>query len=486
MTSTRSNLLYTIAFNVFGILTPLVTYPYITRVLGPGNLGSVGVANGLAAYFIAFAGLGLIPYGVRVAAVERRDPALLSRTVSELFLVQLVVSALSFAAYLGVVLFSPAYAPMASLFAVVGAQIALAPLGFDWLFQGLEDFRFIGLRNMILQAATLVALFVFVRKPEDFVVYAGLASATTLASGLVSSARAVARTRPVLRGLAPGRHLKGLLSFTGINFLIAAYTNADFLSLGLFSTTQEAGYYTIPIKLARLTAVLGASLSTVLLPKLAAYASSGDEEGARATLRRSSSFLLLFALPAGAGLAATADRLVAIFGGPGYESAVPTLRAAALLVPLFTFTNFLQMQVLVPRGKEGRLAMAFGAGLGAAALANALLTPRFGHDGTMAATIIAEATVLAVQVAGTGRREAAAMIDGKSAIRYLCGAGLAAAAAWAACRLPLGAVPAFCAAVAAAVVLYVSFLVILRDPEAFSLLAWGRGFLPGQKPRGRG
>jgi len=475
MKSTRSNLLYTIAFNAINILTPLITYPYVSRVLGPAGLGNVGVANGLAAYFLAFAGIGLVPYGVRAIAVERSEPQKLAQTYSELFLTQLVVSIVAFVAYIAVVLFSPVYSRTLLLFIVVGIQIVLTPLGLDWFFQGLEEFRFIGIRNMVLQCANVAALFIFVKKPDDFVVYAGISTAMTLIYAIISIPKAISLSRfAPFSELNPSRHLGGLVSFTAMSFLIAAYTNADFLALGLLSTPEEAGYYTIPIKIARLTAVLGSSLSTVLLPKLSASIGAGDDDGVRDMLRHSSSFLLLFILPAAAGIFCTAPLLVEIFGGSGYKASVNTLRLGAFLVPAFTLQSYFQMQVLVPRRKEKKLLLAYGVGLVVAVFANFALTGRLGHNGAMISSLLAELAVIAVECSAIGWNGILDLFDGRALVHYLCGMILVAGVALGCCHIHGSALIVFIVAAICASFAYGMLLILIGDAEAKEILTWGK------------
>ena len=500
--SIASNFLYSSLTTVLNVAVPLLTYPYITRVLGPDNLGRLGVAASLANYFIAAAGLGFATYGVRAvakAAADSRHSAgshgvqeshgareshdaksALARVASELGALALGASAVAATAYFAAILAVGRYRADLALFALFGLTIIASNAAVEWFFRGVERFRFIGLRNLVLQVVSVVFLFIIVRGPGDTVPYAALlAIVALLGAGLnLGAARRIVHL--TFTGIRPLSHLAPMALFTLIAFSITAYTNLDFLFLGLASDPRQAGFYTVSIRLARMVTTVTATLSAVLLPRLSQL-SSGDEEGFARILGQSARAIALFSLPAAAGIAVTADDLAVFFGGAGFAESAASLRILALLVPIVGASNFLQLQILVPRSRERAMLWSFGAGLAVTSLAMFLWVRPFGHIGAAWAMVAGEAAVLAVHAVLCLRLEPESLPRRFGLARYLAGTAITFLAALAV-RAFLAPGPArLAAAVIAGCLAYAVTLVAGGDPMTRGLIqkAQPSGHHPG-------
>jgi O-antigen/teichoic acid export membrane protein len=468
-TSIAKNFFYSSLNTVLNVLIPLITYPYVARMLGPESMGRLGIAGSFSSYFAVAAAFGFPIYAVKAIASARYDERGLERTTGELFSLSSVFCIVAAIAYAITVAAVPRYRADAALFAIFGIGIVSGPLSIDWLFQGIERFKYIGLRQLVLRSLFVVALFLLVRGQGDTISYAAIFAVTGMASAVVNLAtsRRYVRLRPRIGGAA--RHLGPMLVLGIASFLITAYTNLDFLFLGLLSNDRQAGLYNISLRLARVVVTAAATLSGVLLPRLSALVGKDEEEYQR-ILGGSMSVTLLFCLPAGFGLAATAPDLVHLFGGKAFDESVASLYIIAAIVPIVALSNLLQMQVLVPRGKEKRMILSFATALVLTGAAMTLLVPRFGQVGAAIGTLIGESTVLVCHLAITGREERSRLFSGSGILRYGAGAVLTGAAALAPRLFLEVGVLRLCVCIAFGIATYFAYLLAAGDPIFVSVL----------------
>ncbi len=479
--SVPANFLYAGLGPVLNALVPLVAYPYIARIFGPEHMGTLGVASSLSGFFLVIASLGLPLYGVRETARNRKDPVALGRLLTELFSLQIVVSVLSTAAYMLLVFSVPRYRAEPLVFAAFGATILVAGCNVDWFLQGIEEFRYMGIRNTVIKALSLALLFLVVRRREQYVLYSFFFAGFNASTIALNLRAASFHAKPSFQGVRPLLHLRPMVVFTITAAAATAYTSLDFLFLGLIADRGQSGFYNISIRLVRTFGFVTATLSGVLLPRLANIVSD-DEQGFRRTLSDSLRAIMMIALPVAVGVLAVADDFILVFAGAQYDGAGASLRITAAIIPVAAVSNFLQVQVLVPRGRERPTLLSFAAGIvvGVAAL-YALVGP-YGHRGAAAGMLAAECAVLAVQAAIVGRRELGAIVDGRGIGKYAAGAVAGGAAALLVVRADAPVGPRLAAAIGTGGLVYFLFLVFVRD-DLF-MRALGKLGIPGRDRSG--
>lgn len=410
------------------IAIPLLTYPYIARVLGPVNIGKLGIASSFTNYFIVAASIGLPVYGVREIARTRDDASKLRSTASELLFVSIISAVLSSLLFLIVIALVPQYKNDFLLFLIFGTTIAGSTLGIEWFFQGIERFRYIGVRNVIIKAVFVLSIFIFIRKENDYRTYALLFAISNVAGAIINLCAASRHVHFSFTHIQPIRHVTPMAIFALYSFLITAYTNLDLLFLGLFSQNEQAGLYNISIRIVRMIIAFIATFSTVLMPRLS-FSREKDARRVGDILKWSSDLILMTTLPAGAGLIAVSGDLALVFAGSSFVGAVSSLKILAGIVPLVALSNFLQMQVLIPLQKERKMILSFIAGLFVSAIILALLVPPYGQVGAAWGMLAGEFTVLIGHSIICGRSELKKIFRFKSLVQYLAGSVLCAGAA---------------------------------------------------------
>ena len=169
--SIKGNILYNVLLNVSGVLFPLITAPYISRVIEPDGLGLFNFSNTYAYYFACFAALGIPYYGTREIAKVRDSIEKQADFVSEVITISCMSTVLVCAFFFLSLLFVPQINENYLIFLISGVFLYITPFRIDWFFRGREEFRYITSRSLIIKTVSIILLFVFVRQKSDLIIY---------------------------------------------------------------------------------------------------------------------------------------------------------------------------------------------------------------------------------------------------------------------------------------------------------------------------
>ena len=296
----------TVKFNFFmnAILTassfifPIITFPYVSRILLPEGVGRVNFATAIASYFTMFAMLGVPTYGVRACAKVRDDKEELSRTVQEILTINLAVGVLAYAVYFLAVWKIPRIRSDAALFSIMGASIGLNVLGVEWMYKGLEEYSYITMRSIIFKLASLALMFFFVKSRGDYVVYGAVSLLANTGSNVLNLLRLRKHItlRPV-RGYCFRRHLKPIMVFFFMSVATTVYTNLDTVMLGFMKTDTDVGYYSAAVKVKNILVSMVTALGTVLLPRVSYYIEHKMEREFIRICQKALNFVAVAAVP---------------------------------------------------------------------------------------------------------------------------------------------------------------------------------------------
>ena len=427
-TSIRRNFIMNMLLAVSGIVFPLISFRYASRILMPDGIGKVSVATSLIAYFTMFAQLGLPVYGIRACAAVRDDRDALSRTVHELMGVSLVMTLIAYALLAAAMFLVPRLEEERLLYTVMSASILLNTIGMEWLYKGLEQYTYITARSVAFKVIALGALFLLVRREEDYVLYGAvsiIASSASYVLNLIHARKYIDFRRP--RGCDWKRHLKPVLVFFAMSCAATVYTHLDTLMLGFMAADADVGYYNAAVKVKGVLVTLVTALGAVLLPRSSWYVEQGRMDDFRRMTQKALRFVLLAASAVTVYFMLYARECVLVLSGEAFLPAEDAMRIIMPTVLLIGLTNVIGMQTLVPLGKEKVVLRSEIAGAAVDLILNLLLIPRFRAAGAAIGTLAAEAVVLAVQYAAL-RNELKGFVRSYKWGRLLAGMILAAAA----------------------------------------------------------
>ena len=184
--SIRLNALLNIILTLSNIVFPLITFPYVSRILNPEGIGVVSFFSSIGNYGILVASLGISTYGIRAVASNREDKDKLSKTVQELAVINVIMSGLVTLLLLGMALVVKQLSKESSLLLITSLTILSSPLALNWLYSGIEEYAYITKRSLIFKVFSLILIFLFVKKPADYIVYAGITLFSTLGSNILN------------------------------------------------------------------------------------------------------------------------------------------------------------------------------------------------------------------------------------------------------------------------------------------------------------
>lgn len=400
--SVKRNFLYNIAYQLLTVSLPLVTSPYLSRVLGPEGIGAYSYTYSVAYYFVLFAMLGINNYGTRAIASSRNDKSDLRRTFWSVWTLQLLTSLLCVVLYL-------AY----SLMMVGGASLALlwvpyvvsAALDINWLFFGLEKFKVTVTRNFVVKLITFILMFVVVRGEYALQSYLILTSLSLLASALVLWPFALREVRPcfpkveeVLAHLGPN-----LILFVPV-IAVSLYTVLDKVMLGQMAGMEEAGIFENSLKIAQVPFSLITALGTVMLPHASNLFASGRTEEGEQYIAPSMWFALLLSSAFSFGLISITPEFVPVFFGEGFYACAVVMPIIVLEMPFMAWANVIRTQYLIPSRADRAYVASVVVGAVVNIVVNVCLIPPFGAFGAGIGTLAAEIAVCLVQTAAVARR----------------------------------------------------------------------------------
>ena len=356
--SIKKNTLYSILKNGSAILFPLITFPYISRVLLTENVGKINFGLSIVSYFNLIASLGIATYAVRECSAVRDDKERLSNTASQIWSINIITTVVAYA-LLAITLTT--YHKLANyriLISIQSLSIIFTTLGADWLNQAMEDFRYITLRTVSFQFISLLLMFVFVHKPEDYMKYAVISLVSGSGSSIVNIwyRRRYCNIRfikDIRYGIDWKRHMIPILYLFVMILAQTIFNSVDSTMLGLIHGDWEVGIYSTAHKISNIINQGVASVLWVIMPRMSYYFAEKKYDEANNLLRKILGFNLLLGLPCAVGCVMIAKDIILVISGEAYIAAAPVLQ---ILMVGFVFSliggNFLGNAILLPSKRE--------------------------------------------------------------------------------------------------------------------------------------
>lgn len=394
--SIRSNFMWNASYQVLLIIAPVITIPYVSRVLGAEQVGLYSYTYSVAYYFVLFAKLGMDQYGVRLISMAGDNRLERTNSFWSAWASQLCGSSVIILAYFLYSIENPTGGTTIAL--LWGLWVVSAALDVSWLFFGVEDFKAPTIRNFITKIGGILVILMFCKGRGDLWAYVLGMSASYFANAvaiLPFIGRYVDFMIPKWNDVK--RHIVPNIRLFAPVVAVSIYMQLNKIILGNLSDMSQAGYYEYADKIARMPLTIVTALCTVMLPHMTAKIASGERRGAIELLGKALWFVLAVAIGVAFGIAAVTPELVPVFLGEGYESCVYIIPVVAIALPLISASNVIGMQYMLPSNED----VAYTKSVWIGALINVAVCvatiPRLGALGASIATVAAEGAVLLVQ-----------------------------------------------------------------------------------------
>ena len=396
--SVTKNYIYNLTYQILILILPLVTTPYISRILGAQNIGIFSFTTSISAYFILFGSLGIALYGQREIAYVQNNKQEYSKTFFEIVLLRILTIFISLIFFYFV--FVIGNNDYKIYYKILVLEIVGNCLDISWFFQGLEEFKKTVIRNIFVRIISVLCIFTFVKHEGDLVIYfiiytlSGILGNCTLWLYLPKYL-----TKINIKRLEIFKHLKPTIMLFIPQIAIQVYTLLDRTMLGfLESNISEVGYYEQSQKIIKILLAVITSMGTVMLPRISNNFANGEKESINEYIKKSFNIVFLLAFPMIFGIIPISQRFVPVFFGDGFEKVGLIMKVISPIILIIGMSNVVGMQYLLPtkRQKEFTISVICGAIINF--VLNIILIMQFKSIGASIATVIAEITVVIVQI----------------------------------------------------------------------------------------
>lgn len=396
MKSIKKNYIFNLIYQVLALLAPLITTPYISRVLGAEAIGEYSYAYSIVYYYMLFAILGTATYAEREISFCRDDKEKRTKRFWDLLVLRIITSVISFSVYsLGV----SAFFRNKIMAMIVSINIVSVALDIVWLFQGMEEFGRIVLRDTFVKISTILLIFTFVKREQDMYIYALIMSISPVVSALSLWPFVRKYVDKIdLRKIQPFKDFKNVMALFIPTLAISIYAMLDKTMIGLFTTTKvENGYYEQATKLSKTALTVVTSLGTVMIPRISYYFEKKQTDLIELYMLKSYRFVFLLGFPICFGLMGISSNLVPWFYGTGFEKVAVLLKVSSFLVIAIGLSNITGLQYLVPTKQQDKLTKSVCLGAFVNVVLNMFLIPRSYSVGAAIASVLAEFSVTIIQ-----------------------------------------------------------------------------------------
>ena len=390
------NYLYNAGYQLLAVLLPLITAPYVSRVIGAHGIGINTATNSTIQYFILFGSIGIGLYGNREIAYLRSNKQAMSEAFWEIQILKMVMVTISYGSFLVYLAFCPVYK---EYMLIQSLNLIAAAVDISWLYMGLEDFKKTVLRNTMVKLASAAMIFMFVKDANDTWVYIFVLSISVLGGNLTLWPY-VRKTlvKVDFRKLHPFRHFKPTIALFIPQIATQVYLVLNKTMLWAMVNSDVAGFYDRSDTLVRLVLTLVTATGTVMLPHVANAFHEGKEETVNNLTADSFDFVSCISIPMFAGLAAIGQKLAPLFFGPQFKPVGMAVCLEAIVIVLIGWSNVIGQQYLLPTNKI----KIYTGSVVSGAIVNLILNLPFiylwGLHGAVFATICSEIVVTGYQM----------------------------------------------------------------------------------------
>ena len=389
--STNRNTVFNTVKSVFSIIFPLITFPYIARVLMTDSVGIINFSNSIVNYISLIASLGVATYAIRECSKIKESKKELEKTASQIFSINLISTLFAYICLAFVLYFAKPLENYKLIICILSFPIVFSTIGADWLNTAMEDFRFIAIRTMLFQVISFVLILLFVHKPGDYITYAIISVIASSGASVVNVfyRRRYCRITFTLQ-MDVKKHLPKILFMFSLILSQIIYVNSDMTILGLVKGDHEVGLYSISVKMYHIINSTIASIAFVVMPKLSYFFMRREYEEINNLLKYSLNFILVLGIPCICGLEVLAPHLINVVAGAAYIDATLSLRILGGALFCSFIGGWVGNITFLPAGREKVMLKISMIGALVNILFNVILIPRWGLNAAAFTTFVSE------------------------------------------------------------------------------------------------
>ena len=405
------------------MLFPLITFPYVCRVIEADGIGQINFFQSIISYISLFTCLGIPMYAIREIARDRSDVVQMNRTAMEILLLHSMLTLVGYAIVAILCLTVPQIQVNIPLFLILSLTIFFTAIGCEWFYQGIEDFKYITIRGLIIKTVSVVLLFIFVKSKTDLLYYGCYTVFGVLGGNIFNFFRLrkyIHRENIIFSELHIKRHIKPVLKVFSFSVVTSIYLQLNTVLLGFLKNALAVGYFAAATKVMQMLLTMSACLGSVMMPRASHLIAENKEDEFNRLIQKSYDFTLAIALPMTIGLIFCAPSLITALCGVKFEHSILPSQIIAPIILMVAISNVFGIQVLFPKGKINIVTLCCGIGAVVDLILNLCLIPFFSYIGTSIAYLGAEVATT-VSMYFIGRKYIPIIYFKKSHLTYALG-----------------------------------------------------------------
>lgn len=395
----KNTIVYTIRI-ITSMIFPLITFPYISRILSPEGIGEYNFSSSVISYFSLLAGLGISTYAIREGAKVRDNKEKLEKLAQEMFTINIISTFVAYLLFIIVINVVPSFKDYRMILFILSLALPLSMLGTEWIFSIYEDYTYITIRSIAFQIISLILMFIFVKDKGDVNVYAIITVISNAGTNIFNFtyAKKYFRHKFVLsKNLI--MHLQPIFILFASAIASQVYINLDTTMLGIVKGNYDVGLYSAATKIYNIVRSLLTAFITVITPRLTYYFSQRQKNNEYNKLLKSSlNGYAAIVFPAGIGIFCISRQALLLIAGQEYVQASLSLKILGIALIFSTLGSYVANEVLIISGQERKILLATITGATVNFLGNIILIPYLSYVGAALTTLIAEIIVFGMQI----------------------------------------------------------------------------------------
>lgn len=394
----KKNFAYNLILTLCNYIFPMITFPYVSRVLHPDNIGVCGFVDGIINFALQFAVLGIGSYGVREIARCGDDTEKRSKIFSNLVYINILLTVIAVVVLVALTFTVDRLLPYKEFLGIGLLKIIFNAFLIEWFFQGIEQFKYITIRSVAINFCYVICVLLFVKNTDDTLVYYFLTSVVVVFNAVFNWVNRRKYCKLSFKNLSPKLYLKPIFSFGYYRILTSMYTTFNVIFLGLVSTDVQTGYFVTSTKLYTIIMAAFTAFTTVMIPRVSAMLQSKEYTKLQSVADDTFDILVYVSLPIIFFGIFYAPQIIDLVSGAGYEGAIIPFRITILLLLIIGMEQIVIQQFLMAATNINSIMLVSTVGASTGIVMNLLFTPTYGAIGSAIAWAASEAVVLVLGI----------------------------------------------------------------------------------------
>ena len=394
--SVKNSVFYNVLLAISQVFFPLITFPYLARTLGPEHVGVLNFAESIAKYFVMLAALGIPIYGIREIAKVQNELKARTKIFAEIFTINLICTlGLSFL-FLAAVFFIPQLNNEKVLFYWTIAYFFFQVFYLEWFFNGMNQFKFIAIRQFVIRFFFIIFVFVLIKSQFDYVNYMRMQFGLSVLLAIINFnnlSKHISLNKETFSNLDLRKHIKPLLYIFLTIFSISIYFSLDTILLGFLANNESVGYYSTALKLNKLIIAVFGAVTVAIFPSLINLYHSQQIEKFRELIRQVFFVLVSLSIPAIVIFISCAKEIVHVLFSQNFDRSILPLQITAPLILIVSLSSIFGFQVLSALAKDRQILYSAIIGMSVSVVLSILLVPSLMEVGEAITILVTELSV---------------------------------------------------------------------------------------------